>query len=532
MGRVDSNSSEFASFLEEQLGLHAEAPGSGNWGELMQQRLSATRSPSFDTYRQRLASPAARREEVAQLARVVMVGETYFFRDSRQFEALTTVVLPELLLRRHEHDKVRVLSVACSTGEEPYSIAIAAREILGNRAERIEIHAFDVNPAAIAGAERALYSEWSLRATPISLRNRYFVRQGNLYGLPLEIRSAVTFEVRNLFEPDAEFFRPGHFDVILFRNALIYFSRPRIATALGRLTDTLAQDGVIFLGNAETPRSFEERLVPWEVCGSFCYRLGEGDDASRRLVDSRGAVAPLESETTQPQVEDAARPAHAGIETEAGDSAPELGSGAWVAAIEAATRRVTSLLTSKPSPSPMLKLEPGLDREVLLAEARELIAHERFGEALAKLDEIVAAGNRGGQVDLLRASILTNQGRFIESCDVCRRLLTEEPHSAGAYHLLGVANEQLGRFGEARKYHEIAITLEPNFAMSHWMLGRLCLRAGQRDEARRHLTDALELWRIEAAPSVAASSLYAGGFGRNAFVSLCRADLARCEVRP
>jgi chemotaxis protein methyltransferase CheR len=508
--------------VEEHLGLHVESPGSAGWSDILRQRIGETNSPSFDAYRQRFASALTRREEVAQLARVMTVGETYFFRDSRQFEALSTVILPELLHRRSPTDRVAVLSVACSTGEEPYSVAIAARELLGARADRIQIYAFDINPAAIANAERATYSEWSLRATPSALKNRYFTRKGSVYSLPPEVKAAVTFEVRNLFEDDPEFFLRGRFDVILFRNALIYFSRPKIAIALRRLTDLLAEDGALFLGNAETPRGIEDRLVPEEVCGSFCYRLGTGESSK---------LPPISVEVTDSSLGSITRP----LETaQSGRAVSVVAStdGAWVAAIDAATRRLADLVPSRPPGEPSTqRADKGLERERLLEEVRALVAREQFRDALARLDELVSANERDGQVHLLRASILTNQGRFVEASDVCRRLLADEPHSAGAYHLLGVSSEQLGRLSEARSYHETAITLDRDFAMSYWLLGRLCLRLGQREEARRHLTRALELFRLEAEPSKASSHLYTGGFGRDTFAGLCRSDLARCEVR-
>jgi chemotaxis protein methyltransferase CheR len=508
--------------VEEHLGLQGDSPGNSGWADVLRQRLGETKSASFDMYRQRFSNVLTRREEVAQLARVMTVGETYFFRDSRQFEALSTVVLPELLHRRPVTEKVKVLSVACSTGEEAYSIAIAARELLGVRADRIQIHAFDVNPSAIASAERATYSEWSLRATPSALKNRYFTRRGNVYSLPPEVTSAVTFEVRNLFEDDPEFFSLRRFDVILFRNALIYFSRPKIAIALRRLCDLLAEDGVLFLGNAETPRGIEERLAPEEVCGSFCYRLvsGVGSNSSTVRVDSSDSAWSALGRPAEMLANGAAAAASAPLD------------GAWVTAIDAATRRLADLVPSRPPGTPTApRASTNVDREKLLDEVRSLVVREQFRDALERLDALVSASERDAQVHLLRASILTNQGRFVEASDVCRRLLADEPHSAGAYHLLGVSSEQLGRLSEARSHHETAITLDRDFAMSYWLLGRLCLRLGQRDEARRHLTRALELFQREADPSKTSSPLYTGGFGRDTFIGLCRSDLARCEVR-
>lgn len=524
MVHVEPPPPEFVTWIEDSLGLHDEAKAIGGWAKVLKQRLSATQSPTLRAYCQLLNTSSGRRDEVAQLAPALTVGETYFFRDSRQFEALTTTILPELLHRRGPLEVVRVLSVACSTGEEPYSIAIAAREHLGVQADRIQIHAFDVNPVAIANAQQATYSEWSLRATPAALRSRYFARKGNSYALDSTTRKSVTFEVRNLFDPDPEFYRAARFDVILFRNALIYFSRRKIAAALSMLTDTLAPDGVIFLGNAETPRGFENRLLPREVCGSFCYQIGEV-----RTAESQWTPSPVTEQISVATASEQLAPQQS-VDDSANDRT--LLGGVWVSEIDAATKRLATLVNSTSTlPHEPVRTGPGVDRNARITEARELVARERFGEALARLDELVAAGVRDGQIDLLRATILTNQGRFVEACDICRRLVVEEPHLAGAYHLLGVASEQLGLRGDARRYHESAITLDPGFAMSHWLLGRLSLSEKRPDEARRRLSEALRLWQLEANSSTGDADLYTGGFGRKTLMQLCRSDLARCEVR-
>jgi chemotaxis protein methyltransferase CheR len=515
-----STSLGFADLVEEHLGLHAEVPTSREWERVLQNRLGATRSPDFDAYCQRLGSARGRKEEVGQLAQMITIGETYFFRDSRQFEALTTAILPELLNRRSNGTKVSVLSVACSTGEEPYSVAIAARELLGYRAERVEVCAFDINPAAIAAAQKATYSEWALRATPAAIRDRYFVRKANQYALAPTIREAVHFEVRNLFDADPEFWQPGRFDVILCRNALIYFSRRKIVDALKRFTESLSRDGTLLLGNAESPRGYGDGLVAQELCGSFCYRL-----ASDKPMPDSFVYAPIQ----QPPVE----------KLEGADCVPFRISnavqpddnGAWVAAIDAATQRLATLVQTKSTVErTQTKREQERDVNDLLSEARTLMQGERFAEALLTLDKIVAMDHEPSEVHLLRASILTNQGRFNESVDLCHRLVVDYPHCAGAYHLLGVAYEQLGKFDEARAQHEKAITLDCEFSMSYWFLGRLLLRAGQRDAARRYLGSALDLWRRESSKD-GSLQLYAGGFGRETLERLCRADLAKCEVR-
>lgn len=514
MGNASLPPPGFVALVEKHLGLDGDGSTTRTWAAVLKQRLGATRSLDFESYSRHVESAETRKEEVAQLAQVMTVGETYFFRDSRQFEALTTVILPELLHRRAPDAKIQVLSVACSTGEEPYSVAIAAQELLWPYSDRIQIRAFDINPKAIASAENGVYTDWALRATPTAIRNRYFTSKGNQHVLVPAIRSLVQFEVRNLFDEDPAYWRVGRVDVILCRNAFIYFSRRKIAEALRRFADVLADDGTLFLGNAETPRGFEQRFAARELGGCFVYSV-----ANQPMMRALPVAAqPATSLTTE--------------HSSAGQEVSNSDGSGWVLAIEAATQRLAYLALRAHSVEPITNQSTRrVDCGSLLEKARQLLTLERFGEALEILNEIVSAGHTSPEVHLLRASILTNQGRFLESTDVCHRLLVDEPHCSGAYHLLGVACEHAGKLDAAQRHHQTAITLDPNFAMSHWLLGRLCLRTGQQDSARRYLSRALELWHAEDPTAALAPDLFAGGFGREPLVRLCRSDLARCEVR-
>lgn len=530
--RMVAPRSELAELVEEHLGFHPEAPGSADWGSILEARVGITKSGSLAAYRKRLTPADLGRTEVGELARVMTVGETYFFRDTRQFEALTKVVLPDLMARRRADAPIRLLSVACSSGEEPYSVAIAARELLGNRAERVRIHAFDINPTAISRARRGVYTDWALRATPTALRERYFTRSGSQYVLAESVRSSVSLDVRNLFDQDLGFWAPGSFDVILCRNALIYFSHRKIAAALAQLAAVLAPDGTLFLGHAETTRGFSERFAPIEVCGTFCHRLRSATEPHQ--APSSSTPAQSGARTSVPSIRD--DQASSALEPSTADGslrAPApLATDAWVTAIEAATQRVANLVATRASSH--LAQSSGssapIATTVSINAVRELVARERFAEALQKLDELVAAEGTSSSITLWRALILTNQARLVEASDLCRRVLSDNPHSAGAYHLLGVAAEHQGRFDEALGHHETAVTLDSKFAMSHWLLGRLHLRRARREPARRHLTRALELWEREVSGPQDDGELYAGGFGRETLIRLCRVDLGRCEA--
>src|SRR5262249_26839242 len=139
--------------------------------DVLLDRAAAAGGPA--AYAMRLAHPAAGPDELAELARRLTVGETYFFRHDEQVRALLGHALPELARRGRPDAPLRILSAGCATGEEPYTLAIALRE-QPVTLRPVEITGTDLNRESLATAQAALFSRWSLRSTPDAIRSRWF----------------------------------------------------------------------------------------------------------------------------------------------------------------------------------------------------------------------------------------------------------------------------------------------------------------------------------------------------------------------
>ncbi|HEY0986507.1 MAG TPA: CheR family methyltransferase, partial [Kofleriaceae bacterium] len=178
----------FATAVATRLGLRLEIERSG---ELVERRAAARDEP-VSQYLDRVeaADPA----EIRTLASELTVGETYFLRHSEQFRAFIDAVVPD----RMAHGRLRVLSAGCSSGEEPYTLAMLLRE--SYPAHTFEIHAVDLNVESIARARCGRYSRWSLRATTPELERRWFLHDGRDVVVVPELRSRVTFEQANLLD--------------------------------------------------------------------------------------------------------------------------------------------------------------------------------------------------------------------------------------------------------------------------------------------------------------------------------------------
>lgn len=188
-------------------------------------------------------------------------NETSFFRDLKPFELFRHVVLPYLLQTRAAQRRFRIWSAACSTGQEPYSLAmILSEEQAKLRDWSWEIVATDVSSEALAKAKAGIYSQFEVqRGLPATMLVRYFTKDGDGWRIKDPLRSRIDFRPFNLLNDPTPL---GRFDVVFCRNVLIYFDPPTKANVLARLAQQLAADGFLFLGGAETVIGISDRFAP------------------------------------------------------------------------------------------------------------------------------------------------------------------------------------------------------------------------------------------------------------------------------
>ena len=185
-------------------------------------------------------------DEVRALAERLTVGETFFFRNTNDLQAFVRVVLPDRIRARAAQRKLRILSAGCSSGEEPYTLAMLARQLPQLQSWDVVIKGIDVNPAAIARAVAARYTPWSLRQTPEATRDRFFKPAGREFVLVEEVRERVVFEQRNLVAEDDAFWVPGAFDVVFCRNVMMYFAPEVTRRVVSRIAASLTPAVSIF----------------------------------------------------------------------------------------------------------------------------------------------------------------------------------------------------------------------------------------------------------------------------------------------
>ena len=186
-------------------------------------------------------------------------NESFFFRDIKPFELFKSFVLPALLKARAAKRQIRIWSAACSSGQEPYTLAMLLSEERAKLAGwSIDILATDLSTGILEKAQAGLYSQFEVqRGLPIQYLVKYFKQQGERWQIDAGLRSRVRFRPFNLLEEPAGL---GGFDVIFCRNVLIYFDQPTKTAVLDRLSRVLAPDGYLYLGGAETVLGISDKF--------------------------------------------------------------------------------------------------------------------------------------------------------------------------------------------------------------------------------------------------------------------------------
>lgn len=235
----------FFDFLKERIGLDVTSVGPAIIERAVRQRSIASQAPSADEYWRTLQGS---RDEQQALIEAVIVPETWFFRYPESFATLAKLA-GRRLAEINNLRALRILSLPCSTGEEPYSIAMALLDA-GLQPHQFKVDGMDVSPLSVEKARRALYGKNSFRGDDIAFRDRHFMAEGDGYRLNPRVQEQVRLQVGNLLDPALLAGEPP-FDFVFCRNLLIYFDQPTQKQVFEVLKCLTHVDGVLFIGPAE-----------------------------------------------------------------------------------------------------------------------------------------------------------------------------------------------------------------------------------------------------------------------------------------
>lgn len=378
-----------------------------------------------------LEDPRSGEAEWAALEAEVTIGETYFFRYAEQFTALARTILPEIVGRNRDSRRIRIWSAGCSTGAEPYSIAILLARLLGDEVEdwRIGIIGTDINEKFLATARSGLFGRWALRAVDDREREELFVAEGrDRWRLAGRYRRMVRFERHNLLSliDGTSPLQFSEFDLILCRNVLIYFDPAIVPRLVARLYDRLKEEGWLLIGHAEPNPDFSRFMHGVTLPGTAAYRR----------------TAPV------PREEAPAAPPAVGLPV--ADPLPALPESRPPPAVPAAP--VFQARPEPPRPAPLP----------------------------APLPDIRA---------------LCDRGDLDAAMEACALGLSADPTDPVLHYYCGLVHRERGLAQEAETWFRKAVYLDRSFIMAHYQHGLTLIDIGRADAGRRSLSTAAQLCR-------------------------------------
>lgn len=247
-------------FVYQNSGLRYDETSKFIFQKRLSNRIRELKLDSFEKYYYYLMYHPSREAELEAIFDLITTNETYFFREERQLHAFTEDILPEITQEKKESKTMRVWSAGCSSGEEPYTIAMLCRQSPLLESWDVDIFASDISQRVIQTARRGVYGEASFRSTEENLRHRFFDRTPeNKFRIKDEVRQMVTFGKLNLLDDQ----KTGIFselDVIFCRNVIIYFDIDAKKKVIENFYKKLRKGGFLLLGHSESLLSLSTKF--------------------------------------------------------------------------------------------------------------------------------------------------------------------------------------------------------------------------------------------------------------------------------
>lgn len=470
----------FKCLIREKCGLSFDASREAILSEGIKSRLSERAVSSHEEY---LGLLTREPHEFNMLVNLITVNETYFLREPVHFDILTERLLPGMMAGRKEGDRIRIVCAGCSSGEEPYSVAISLMAKFGPGFHRMfSVVGIDIDDEALGRAKAGVYAGHSFRGVPEHIRRGYFDRQGNSYRIRDAVREGVEFLRLNIFG-DSYPEQVRNADVIFYRNVSIYFEPEVQKLVFRNLADLLADKGYLFLSSTETFAHNIGVLSLIEKDGVFFYSKG----VEVRIEERRRT--PVEARKTPPPP---ARRLPAGPSAGAGDLP--------------ATRK-----RDKPHHI--------FDEALALAEAR------KYDAALQQTDEVLTLQPSFIKAYMLRAGILLNLEKFDEAEAACLCGMELDPWCLEGKLLLGLLAKVRGDCAEARKKFKEALYIDSASWVAHFYLGELYRFERDGERACREFRIVIKLLE-DKGPSGHGMTFLTFPVPVEQIVHLCRHNLA------
>ena len=469
----------FSKLVYARFGLHFPDNRRADLERGVRQAFAASTCTDLDEYYRLLQDPKSSVAHFERLVNAITISETYFFRDAGQIDALHSHVIPQLVKRRRTLRTLRIWSAGCSSGEEPYSIAMLLRELLPDVDDwSITILGTDINTEAVDRARQAVYSEWAFREERAKRwRSRYFNRRGNRYDLSPAVQRMVTLGQFNLVEGNYPSYESNTtlMDLILCRNVMIYFTEDVSRSIVDRFYNCLTYGGWLVVGHAEHSLTIYRRFQVHNFANAILYQRTE--DVQPPIQDPEWLELPAATET----VEFVYTP--------------------HVAAPKDQVALVPTPIEPQPEPEPDPKDERELEHVYIhalgrlghvdpLERARELLSYGQSEEARQLLQGLYDTGSRDAAICALMGQANANLGDWDAAERWCHRAIHLDKLALEAYYILALVLQHLEQFSQAIEMMKKVIYIDRHHVLGHFGLADLYRNNNQLAQALKSLDNA------------------------------------------
>ncbi len=452
-------------------------------------------------------------KEWRELVVVLTTIESYFMRDKGQFSILKKVIFPKLIEQKRNWHKtlgtqptLRIWSAGCSTGEEPYSLAIILKELIADWNQwKILILGTDINQKVIEKAQQGVYSPWSFRLVDSQVQKQYFSPRQNEWEINRELRESVDFSCLNLItDAFPDFYRNIYnIDLILCRNVFVYFEPEYISLVLKKFSKTLTPGGYLITGHAEvygqTMNEFQAEIFP----DSIVYQRREALPKERYPRDYSRSNEPKSS---------LEEPGNSGL----------INDGHWLAGgtmpasfaqghfLDTATVLTESSSLGKRLLTPYLagdmaspngsfssmtisKKTPKKNYLMLIKEAKESFKKKAYTEAIDKAKQSIYIQPCNFDANYLLAQIYANLGKYSQAIEYCKRASKVDSMSILPDYLQAQIATEQGEVETAKILFNRIICICPSFVSAYLELGNIYNQEGKLKRAIKMYNSSCEI---------------------------------------
>lgn len=487
----------FKDFITQRSGLYFKDHDLKGLEEAVALRMKACSLDSTPAYYDYLTASEKTEDEFRELLNILTINHTYFFRNEPHFKALKETVLSEIIQKKRKDQQmgtidkptIRIWSTGCSTGEEPYSIAMVLRDVIKDLDEwDIEIFATDASINALQKAREGIYGKNSMRLIDNEHRDKYFrqkvdSRHNVKYAISDVIKKMVNFSFFNLMD---DVF-PFGFDIILCRNIVIYFEFETTLKVMNKIYSSLNDNGYLFIGYSENlqfmPRQFKMHT--------------SNDAIFYRKVIPKASPLVAAPEPAKEVVEQALEE---------------------ISKAEVEAERVIEAEYNVASSGKI---------KSLLIKITKFLHLKEYDRALALIEEAHKIDKNAVEPYYLEAEIYANQGRFSRAKQRLSFILSLNTLFAPAHYLLGYIHAEEKDLEEAKKSLKRALYVDKDFSPAHLYLAHLYKIENRLSDAMREYKNTLKSLLRSAPHDIIA---YSGGFNVAIFMSICHDNITRLRA--